>query len=220
MPFPPALSLSHRAELSAAPPLPVRSCSRHEASPQLLCSGLSKSSNISCSSHTLPSKTLHHLCSPPLDANSFTPLHSITQTCTQGWRWGHTHRVELDYPSPCPVAVLSLGHPRAQLALCVASARLQNPPDPFSLGCSLASCTLFCTNIHGCSIPGVLSGTCSYQTSYDLRLPNSPILSRPFCKVPLSSREFYTNAFFSPKDYIPNQRELQLPFTSQHFIYL
>ena len=31
---------SHRAELSAAPPLPVRSCSRHEASPQLLCSGL------------------------------------------------------------------------------------------------------------------------------------------------------------------------------------
>jgi len=26
----------HRAELSAAPPLPVRSCSRHEASPQLL----------------------------------------------------------------------------------------------------------------------------------------------------------------------------------------
>lgn len=75
----------------------------------------------------------------------------------------------------------------------------QNPPDPFSLGCSLASCTLFCTNIHGCSIPGALSGTCSYQTSYDLRLPNSPILSRPFCKVPLSSREFYTNAFFSPK---------------------
>ena len=34
----------HRAELSAAPPLPVRSCSRHEASPQLLCSALSERS--------------------------------------------------------------------------------------------------------------------------------------------------------------------------------
>ena len=54
--FPRALSLSHRAELSAAPPLPVRSCSRHEASPQLLCSALSKPGDLSCSSHTLPSR--------------------------------------------------------------------------------------------------------------------------------------------------------------------
>ena len=46
MPFPRALSLSHRAELSAAPPLPVRSCSRHEAFPQLLCSALSNHSGL------------------------------------------------------------------------------------------------------------------------------------------------------------------------------
>ena len=38
-----------------APPLPVRSCSRHEASPQLLCSGLSKPRDLSHSSYTLPS---------------------------------------------------------------------------------------------------------------------------------------------------------------------
>jgi len=54
MPFPRALSLSHRAELSAVPPLPVRSCSRHEASPQLLCSALSTPRGLSRSSHTLP----------------------------------------------------------------------------------------------------------------------------------------------------------------------
>jgi len=47
MPFPRALSLSHRAELSAAPRLPVRSCSRHEASPQLLCSALSTPRGLS-----------------------------------------------------------------------------------------------------------------------------------------------------------------------------
>jgi len=55
-PFPRAPSLSHRAELSAAPPLPVRSCSRHEASPQLLCSGLSKPRDLSRCSYTLLSR--------------------------------------------------------------------------------------------------------------------------------------------------------------------
>ena len=56
MPFPRALSLSQRAELSAAPRFPVRSCSRHEASPQLLCSALSKPRDLSPSSHILPSR--------------------------------------------------------------------------------------------------------------------------------------------------------------------
>ena len=51
-----SLSLSQRAELSAAPLLPVRSCSRHEASPQLLCSALSKSRGLNHSSHTLSSR--------------------------------------------------------------------------------------------------------------------------------------------------------------------
>ena len=55
MPFPRALSLSQTAELSSASQLPVRSCSRHEASPQLLCSGLSTPRDLSCSSYTLPS---------------------------------------------------------------------------------------------------------------------------------------------------------------------
>ena len=58
MPFPRVLSLSYRAELSAALPLPVRSCSHHEGSPQLLCSGLSKPRDHSRSSHTLPSTPL------------------------------------------------------------------------------------------------------------------------------------------------------------------
>ena len=50
--------------------LTVRSCSRHEASPQLSCSGLSKPRALSCSSHTLPSlQTFPHLCGPPLDVS-------------------------------------------------------------------------------------------------------------------------------------------------------
>jgi len=56
VPFPRALSLSHRAELSAAPPLPVRSCSRHQASPQLLCSALSTPRDLSSSSYVFPSR--------------------------------------------------------------------------------------------------------------------------------------------------------------------
>ena len=63
MPFPRALSLSHRAELSAAPPLPARSCSCHEASPQLLCSALSKPRDM-CSLYVLPSKTLYNFLQP------------------------------------------------------------------------------------------------------------------------------------------------------------
>ena len=68
MPFPPALSLSHRAELSAAPPLPVRSCGHHEASPQLLCSGLSKHRDLSCFLYVFLSRPFPTLHIPPLDA--------------------------------------------------------------------------------------------------------------------------------------------------------
>lgn len=39
---------------SAVPPLPVRSCSRHEASPQLLCSWLSQPGDLSCCSYVSP----------------------------------------------------------------------------------------------------------------------------------------------------------------------
>ena len=52
MPFPRALSLSQRAELSS-----VRSCSRHQASPQLLCSGLNKPGDLSCSHAVFPSRS-------------------------------------------------------------------------------------------------------------------------------------------------------------------
>ena len=56
MPFPQALSLSQRAELSAPALLPVRSCGHHEASPQLLCSRPNKSRGLSCCSHFLSSR--------------------------------------------------------------------------------------------------------------------------------------------------------------------
>ena len=59
--LPQALSLWQRAELSAAPPLPVRNCSCHEASPQFLCSGLNKLRDLSHSSyvlHSTPSPSL------------------------------------------------------------------------------------------------------------------------------------------------------------------
>jgi len=56
MPFPQALLLSQRAELSAASPLPVRSCSHHEAFPQLLCSALSTLRVLSLSSYVLHSR--------------------------------------------------------------------------------------------------------------------------------------------------------------------
>ena len=58
MPFPQALWLSQRAELRAAPLLPVRSCSRHEASPQLLCFVLSKPGVLTSSSYAQPSRHL------------------------------------------------------------------------------------------------------------------------------------------------------------------
>ena len=68
MPFTQALSLPQRAELSAAPLLPVRSCGLHEASPQLLCSGLSKPGDLSaphtpCPSDSSPSSYPSSGCS-------------------------------------------------------------------------------------------------------------------------------------------------------------
>jgi len=56
MPFPRALSLSQRAELSAAPPLPVRSCRCHEASPQFLRSVLNELRALSRASYVLQSR--------------------------------------------------------------------------------------------------------------------------------------------------------------------
>ena len=53
MPFPRALSLSHRAELNAAPPVLMRSCSRHEASPQPALLWAKYATDLSCFSSIL-----------------------------------------------------------------------------------------------------------------------------------------------------------------------
>lgn len=54
MPFPLALLRSQRSELSAACLLQVRSCSRHAAFPQLLCSELDTLGGLNRSSYVLP----------------------------------------------------------------------------------------------------------------------------------------------------------------------
>ena len=104
MPFPRALSLSHRAELSAAPPLPVRSCSRHEASPQLLCSGLSKPRGLSRSSDILPSSpltifvALHWM----LSNSSVSFSYCCTQTAPSAGGEAAQHRAEGTTPPLAP----------------------------------------------------------------------------------------------------------------------
>ena len=79
------LSLSQRAELSAAPLLPVRSCRRHEASPPLLCSALSTPRDLSCSSHTLLYRTfIIFVVLLWMLTNSFVSfLYCGTQNCMQ-----------------------------------------------------------------------------------------------------------------------------------------
>jgi len=67
------------------PPLPVRSCSRHEASPQLLCSALRKPSH--------PSQTKPFLIFVAvlwMLSNSFMSLNCAAQNCSQCWRCGCT----------------------------------------------------------------------------------------------------------------------------------
>jgi len=91
MRFPRAVSLSRRAKLSAAPPLPVRSCSRHEASPQLLYSGLNSPGDPCCSSHILP---LMPLCTFvallwTLSNSCMSFFYCGTQSSTQWFMWGH-----------------------------------------------------------------------------------------------------------------------------------
>ena len=72
-----------------APPLPVRSCSRHEASPQLLCSVLSKGWDLSLSSYTLPSRTFTIFVAFLWTLTFMSFLYCATQNSTQYSRWGH-----------------------------------------------------------------------------------------------------------------------------------
>ena len=70
------------------PPLPVRSCSCHEASPQLLCSGPSTPKDLSCSSHTSPSRTFAFFLALLWTlSHSFMPfLYCSAQKCTSARR--------------------------------------------------------------------------------------------------------------------------------------
>ena len=91
MPFPQALLLSQRAELSAALRSP---CSHHEASPQLLCSSRGTPRDLSCSSYILPSRpfttfvallcTLIMLCPSDIVAHKLLEMrpHSSEQSRT------------------------------------------------------------------------------------------------------------------------------------------
>ena len=105
MPFPRALSLSHRAELSAAPLLPVRSCSRHRASPQLLCSGLSKPRDHNCSSYTCPSRPI------PIFTAILWKLSNIFMSfMSSAGGEAAQHRAQQDSPFPLPAGSVGLMH--------------------------------------------------------------------------------------------------------------
>ena len=192
MPFPRALSLSQRAELSAAPPHPVRSCSRHEASHQLLCSGLSKPGGCSHSSHTAPSEP-----SPSLQPsfglpNSFMSfLCSSTQTCTQCWRCGCTAQSRMGQPLPSP-AVLDLVYPGyswpfwlpGHTASSDSSCHQAEHPDLF-VGLLSRPSPPVCTYSRELPIPGAEPSTCSSSC----RWRSSSNLSRSWCKASLPSIE-------------------------------
>ena len=146
MPFPRALSLSHRAELSAAPPLPVRNCSCREASPQLLCLRRNKLRDFSCLSYVLSSIpfplfvdflwTLSNSCMPFPRCG--------TQTAPSAGGEAAQLRAEQHNPSSLLVAVLGLLHPRIWLALLAAGhtagscSACHQPelPNPFLWNCS------------------------------------------------------------------------------------
>ena len=83
-PFPRALSLSQRAELSVAPLLPVRSCSRHQASPQPALLWAEHIRSFSRSSYVFPFRSCtsrQPSCGRPLIA--LCPSHCDAQTCEQ-----------------------------------------------------------------------------------------------------------------------------------------
>jgi len=81
--IPRALFLSQRAALSAASPLPVRSCSSHEASPQLLCSVLNQPKDFSHPSclvlylYPSPSSQLSFGCSLIVLRPSYTTVPTV-----------------------------------------------------------------------------------------------------------------------------------------------
>ena len=136
MPFPRALSLLQGTELSAAPLLPVRSCSRHQASPQLLCSVLNNPRDLNHPSYIFPSIPC------PILVPSFGYSHIVfSPLCPV-------------VPNLHPVAMLGLVRSRTQLTLLAARAHCgscstscqPDPIDPSPQICSSA-CLPFCTYI-------------------------------------------------------------------------
>ena len=108
------------------PPLPVRSRSRHQASPQLLCSGLNNPRDFSCCSHTVlsrPSTIISVLLW--MLSNSFMSLsYRGSKPAPNAGGEVTKHRAEWDNLFPCSVAALGLMYPRAGLALLAARAHL------------------------------------------------------------------------------------------------
>jgi len=117
MPFPQALPLSHRAELSSALPLPVRSYSHREASPYLLCSGLSTPRDLSCSPYILPSVPLTIFVVIFGHCLILCPCIVAPKRAPSARGEAAQRRAEWDNLSPCLVAVLGLVHPRVRWGL-------------------------------------------------------------------------------------------------------
>ena len=89
-----------RAELSAAPPLPVRSCSRHEASPQLLCSALSMPRDLNCCTYVVYSRPFTIIVALLwMLLNSLMPfLYSGAKPAPSGGGEAAQHRTEQTIP--------------------------------------------------------------------------------------------------------------------------
>jgi len=132
----------HRAELSAASLLPVKSCSRNEAPAQLLSA--EQTQGLQPLLTHLALQNVPHLCRPPLDTHSFMSFlwcgtwnaHRVQGEAAQ-------YREEQDSSYPHPVSVLALMQPRALLAF-LAPGRTAGsdsiysqpePTDPFFWGC-------------------------------------------------------------------------------------
>jgi len=131
------------------PPLPVRSCSCHETSPQHLCSGLSKPGNLSCSSHILLSRLFPIFVVFPwtLSYSFMSFLHCGTQIAHSAEGEAAQSRVEQFFPflggsagPGAPQGTIGLLGCRGVLLPPIQLAVYQNPPDCFPQHFFPASC--------------------------------------------------------------------------------
>jgi len=115
---------SHRAELSAAPPLPVRSCSCHQSFPRLLCSALSKHRAFRHSSHTLPSRPFPIFISLlwTLSHSFMSPWCCGTHTAPSAGGEARIAQSRAGQALPLPAGSAGPGAPQVRLALWAARA--------------------------------------------------------------------------------------------------